>query len=534
MALLDQHGTPFRLADIAEPQTARVAVLQNQVIQSQLDGLTPARAARMLRDADAGNIVAQHQLFDDMLDRDSHLRCEWDKRCAAPTTLDWSIEPPANASAMEKASAAWVEEILRDVVDDFEDVLIAMQEAVGHGFSGIEIEWKRWGKEWIPSFHPRPQTWFQLDSTRRHIRLQDGSADGAALLPMGWIFHSPRKVKTGYASRAGLFRPAVWPFLYKAYSVGDFAEFLETYGLPIIVGKFPPGASDEEKASLFRAVTALGHDARAIMPEGMQLEIQTITGGAGGSHHLAMVDWADRAHSKLVLGQVLSAEAKATGMGSGVAALQGEVRDDIKASDARQLAATLTRDVVYPMIVLNRGGIDGLRRCPRLVFDLSEAEDLKLYSEALPKLAENGARIPVPWVHEKLRIPEAQGDEPVFGRPQPSPPVPPAAPPVQPPIPPATLRAALAALAATRPPTPDGVDTLVDAALQDWQPVMQPLVDPIQVAMDASAKAGETAEQFLARLPALLTQMDVTELTAALAHAAFTARLGARAGLGDD
>lgn len=63
---------------------------------------------------------------------------------------------------------------------------------------------------------------------------------------------------------------------------------------------------------------------------------------------------------------------------------------------------------------------------------------------------------------------------------------------------------------------------------------MQPLVDPIQAAMDASAKAGETAEQFLARLPALLTQMDVTELTAALAHAAFTARLGARAGLGDD
>ena len=189
------------------------------------------------------------------------------------------------------------------------------------------------------------------------------------------------------------------------------------------------------------------------------LEIEAITGGAGGSHHLAMVDWADRAHSKLVLGQVLSAEAKATGMGSGVADLQGEVRDDIKASDARQLAATLTRDLVYPLVVLNRGGIDGLRRCPRLVFDLGEAEDLKLYSEALPKLAENGARIPVPWVHEKLRIPEAQGDEPVFGRPQPSPPVPPAAPP----IPPATLRAALAALAAARPPASDGIDTLVDA-----------------------------------------------------------------------
>lgn len=528
--ILDQYGDLMQTGDIAEPQTARIVQLQQQVLTSQLDGITPARAARILRDADQGDIVAQHQLFDDMLDRDAHLRCEFEKRQGAIAGLDWSIAAPKGASPAEKKAAEWVEEVLRDVVDDLEDVLLAIMEAPGHGFSAVEIEWQHWGKEWIPRFHPRPQTWFKMDSSRRHLRLNDGSAEGAVPTPMGWIMHSARKVKTGYGARAGLLRPAVWPFLYKAYSIGDFAEFLETYGLPIIIGKYMSGASPEEKSSLLRAVAALGHDARAIMPEGMQLEIQAITGGAGGSHHLAMVDWADRAQSKLVLGQVLSAEAKATGMGSGVADLQGEVRSDIRASDARQIASTLTRDLVYPLIALNRGGIDGLRRCPRFVFDLGEAEDLKLFSEALPALAQGGARIPVSWVHEKLRIPEAQGDEPVFGRPQPSPPVPPAAPPV----PPATLRAALAALVAARPPAPDGIDTLVDAALQDWQPVMQPLVDPIQAAMDASAKAGETAEQFLARLPALLTQMDVTELTAALAHAAFTARLGARAGLGDD
>lgn len=524
MALIDQYGNPFRLADIAEPQTARVAALQHKTIESQLDGLTPARAARTLRDADNGSIIAQHQLFDDMLDRDPHLRCEFDKRTAAPTTLDWSIEPPANASARESADAAWAEEILRDVVDDFEDLLVGMQDAIGHGFSGVELEWKRWGKEWIPSFHPRPQTWFQQDTTRRHIHLQDGSADGAPLVPMGWIFHTPRKVKTGYTSRAGLLRPAVWPFLYKAYSVGDFAEFLETYGLPIIVGKYPPGAAPEEKSSLLRAVAALGHDARAIMPEGMQLDIQTVTGGAGGSHHLAMIDWADRAHSKLILGQVLSAEAEATGMGSGVADLQGEVRNDILVSDARQLAATLTRDLVYPLMVLNKGG-DSLRRCPRFVFDLGEAEDLALYADALPKLASNGARIPVPWVHEKLRIPMATEQEPVFG-----------APPAQPPAATATLRAALAALAApAKPAAPrDGIDALVDEALADWQPLVAPMADPIQAAMDESAAAGETAEQFLARLPALLETMDPAALTAALGRAAFTARLAGRAGLDAD
>ena len=532
MALLDQYGKPFALADLREPQTARVAALAWKTVDSQLDGLTPAKAAGLLKDADQGNLIAQAQLFDDMLDRDAHLRSEYDKRAGAPLTLDWSIAPPADASRAEKKAAAWVEDVLRTAVDDFEDVLVAMMDAPGHGFAAIELEWQRWGGEWLPRFHPRPQTWFRLAQDRRAIHLDDASGDGAPLLPMGWIFHQARKVKTGYDARAGLLRPAVWPFLYKAYAIGDFAEFLETYGLPIIIGKYMAGASADEKSSLLRAVSALGHDARAIMPEGMSLEIQQATGSSSAAH-LSMVDWADRAHSKLILGQVLSAEAKSTGLGSGVADLQGEVRADILASDARQLASTLTRDLAYPLIALNLGNIDGLRRCPRFVFDLGEAEDLKLMADALPALAAGGARISVRWVHEKLRIPEAAEGEAVFG-----------APAVVPNAMPNAAQAAVTSAAATRAalavltaggassaPAPDGIDALVDAALADWQPLMQPMADPIQAAIDESKAAGETAEQFIARLPALLDQLDPAALTAALARAAFAARIAGRAGL---
>ena len=141
MAILDQYGNPITPADIAEPQTARIAALQHQLVESHLDGLTPARAARILRDADLGDIVAQHELFDDMYDRDAHLRCEYEKRSGAVLGLDWSIEPPANASAAEKAAAQWVEETLRSAVDDLEDCVTAMMEAPGHGFSAIELEW---------------------------------------------------------------------------------------------------------------------------------------------------------------------------------------------------------------------------------------------------------------------------------------------------------------------------------------------------------------------------------------------------------
>lgn len=419
MKLVDAHGNPFKAGELREPQTSRIAVLQHQMIESQLDGLTPARAARILRDADQGNLTAQAQLFDDMLDRDAHCRAEYDKRRSAPVALDWSIEPPTNASAAEKAAAAYAEEVLRDTADDLEDVILAMMDAPGYGYAGIELEWERVGRDWVPNFHPRPQTWLTTDLLRRELRLVDGTGDGAPLQPGGWILHTPAKTKTGYVGRAGLFRACLWPFLYKSYAVGDFAEFLETYGLPIILGKYMAGATPEEKASLLRAVAALGHDARAIMPEGMSLEIQKVTGGGEGSHHLAMVDWADRAQSKAILGQTTSSEAKATGMGSGIATLHGEVRHDILRSDARQVAGTLTRDLVYTLVALNRPGVDNYRRCPRWVFDLGESEDLAQYAEALPKLVGVGFKIPRAWAHGKLRIPEPDAKEDVLAVPRP-------------------------------------------------------------------------------------------------------------------
>lgn len=521
--ILDQYGQPIALAAIAEPQTSRVATLANTYLESQLDGLTPSRAATILRAADAGDIVAQHELFDDMLDRDAHLGCEFGKRKGALLTLDWSIEPPSNPSAAEKMLAAWVEEILRDVVDDLEDVILTMMDAVGHGFAPVELEWARSGGEWLPKFHPRPQTWFRLSADRRDLRLNDGSADGAAPIPFGWIMHQHIKARTGYLARMGICRVLVWPFIYKAYSIGDLAEFLETYGLPIILGKYYQGATPDEKSSLMRAVTALGHDARAIMPKEMELEIQKVTGSGDSAPHLAMVDWAERAQSKAILGQVLSAEARATGMGSGVADLQGEVREDIKRADARQVAGTLTRDLVYPLIALNKPGVDGLRRCPRWVFDLGEADDLAAYADALPKLAAGGARVPVSWVHEKLRIPEASDSEAIFG-------AAPAAPAAgnSPPAPstvPAGAQAALRAESPAAAPTvkeslsvakPDAADLLTPALAEQADAQVARWVAEIEGMLANADSLEQFREQLLARYGDLPAEDLVTVMATAL------------------
>lgn len=504
MAIVDQWGKPLDKAAIKAPQTSRIGALANEYLTASLGGLTPARLVSALQDADNGNLMAQHRIFADMEERDAHLAAEMNKRKLALLGLDWRIDPPRNATAAEKAHAAWLDEVLRDAVDPVEDLILALMDALGHGFAAVEYEWRHEGGEYLPSFLPRPQEWFQLDTARRAIHVRNGTVDGEPLAPFGWCFHTHGKAKTGYMGRMGLYRVLVWPFLYKAYAIGDFAEFLETFGLPIITGKYFAGASDEEKASLMRAVTALGHDARAIMPADMELEIHQASSTGSKSAHLEMADWADRAISKGILGQTMSAEAQASGMGSGNAALHGEVRDDILAADAREVAGTITRDLLYPLLALNRGGVDGLRRCPRFVFDTGEAEDIKRMAESLPPLVGIGLQVPVSWAHDKLRIPLPVNNEPVLGGPAAQPP------------------AALAALAAK---LPDAASRPLDADLSALSSAAQPEVDDMLATMLRLVESAPDLPSLQMALVDLYGGLDSDELVRLMSAAMALAEL---------
>lgn len=410
--IVDQFGRPLERQTLSEPQTARLANRQREFAGHPSRGLTPARLASILEAAEQGDIIQQHELFLDMEEKDAHLFAEMAKRKRAILTVPWSIAPPRNASAAEKTLAEDVEAMLRDI-PNFEDVLLDMMDGVGHGFANLEIEWARDGKTWLTErIEHRPHSWFQLDrDTRTELRLRDDSVDGARLQPFGWISHVHR-AKSGYIARAGLCRVLSWPYLFKNYSIRDLAEFLEIYGLPLRIGKYPTGASDKEKSTLLAAVVGLGHNAAGIMPESMMVEIQEAAKGSEGPF-LAMNQWAEASISKAVLGGTLTSQADGKSSTNALGNVHNEVRHDLLEADARQVAATLSGTLVHYLVALNRGGVDS-RRLPRLEFDTGEPEDLALYADALPKLAAVGAQIPVSWVSERLRIPVPKDGEAVL------------------------------------------------------------------------------------------------------------------------
>lgn len=504
--IVDQFGRPIERATLSEPQTARLGHLAQEFATHPSRGLTPAKLARILEDAEQGDIVAQHDLFLDMEEKDGHVFAEMSKRKRALLTLDWDIAPPRNASKQEEEIAAHVRELLLDV-PNLEDVLLDALDAIGHGFAALEIEWQLLGREWLPKkIEHRPQSWFQLNpENRNELRLRDYTPQGAELQAFGWVLHTHR-AKSGYLSRGGLHRVLAWPYLFKNYSVRDLAEFLEIYGLPLRLGKYPPGASDQEKLTLLRAVTGIGHNAAGIIPEGMAIEFQE---AAKGQHDPfeAMISWCERTQSKAILGGTLTSQADGKSSTNALGNVHNEVRHDLLVSDAIQLATTLTRDLIYPLLAINKGVSDP-RRLPRLVFDTREPEDLALYAEALPKLVGVGFKIPVDYVHDKLRIPAAKDGEEVLAAVASTPKEP------------AAARAALKTGNAD-----DEFDVFGDDLASEWEPATEGLVSPLE----RLAAECRTLEEFKERLPQTIDQMDTAALTEALTKGLFAAAILGRA-----
>lgn len=486
-----------------EPQTAAPAFrpLRQELAPHPSLGLTPQRLAALLAGAETGDLTAQAALAEDMEEKDAHLYAELSKRQRALLTLDWDVLPPRSGGARDRQQAAEVRDWLL-ALPDFEDLLLNLANGLLYGYAALELEWRQEGGRWFPTAHYRPPGWFQLDpETRTELRLRSSAHyQGEPLRPLGWLVHR-HQAKSGYLARAGLARILAWPYLFKNYAVRDLAELLELHGLPLRLATYPAFLSETDKTALWTQLRDLGHNAAALLPEGVQIEFAEVQ--TRGESYQAMMDWCERSISKAILGQTLSAESKATGLGSGVASLHDDVRWDLISSDARQIAGTLTTHLIAPLLQLNRG-VEDPGRLPRFAFDLAEVADLSQYAEALPKLVSIGLPIPVAWASERLGIPAPADGEPVLTAAPPAPAL------QGEPVPARLELAPLTAAAPTDPTAP-----LVERLGVEAEPLLDALLEPVRVLLRESTDLGAFRDGLLTLYP----DLDPTAFAALMGQA---------------
>jgi len=387
------------------PQLGRVA---HETAEHPAIGIKPRQLIRLLEEAETGDLKRQHELFMDMEERDAHLFAELSKRKRALLSLNWQIAPPEDASKEEENAA----NVLTEAIDEhIRDLMFDLLDGIGHGFSACEIEWQLEEGLWLPKrFIHRPQTWFTLDpKDANKLMLRSDKGDPLELQPLGWIIHKPR-ARSGYIARAGLFRVLAMPYLMKHYALHHLNEFLEIYGLPLRLGKFPAGSDESQQKKLMNLVKSMGHSAAGIVPDSMVVDfIEAAKGNA--DNFQTMQRACDEAISKAILGGTLTSNTSESGGGAhALGQVHNEVRRDLMEADAQQLAATLTRDLIAPFCAINFAGV----RSPRFVFDLNQPADMGMMANALPPLTNSGLKIPENWLYQQLGIPVPEEGEAVL------------------------------------------------------------------------------------------------------------------------
>ena len=519
--LKDLWGRAVKTLGLNKPQTgdASVAHLNREWDEHPSNALTPARLATLMLEAEQGNLMSQCALAEDIEEKDAHVFSELQKRRRATLSIEFQVKPPPDATAAEKEDAALIQAWLESFTW-LDDMRFDLSDAILKVFSCCELDWQRDGKLWLPeAYTHQPATWFQTHpNDRNQLRLRDTSPEGQELQPFGWVRHIA-KSKSGYLARAGLVRVLAWPYLFKNYSVRDLAEFLEIYGLPLRLGKYPSGASKQEKAKLLQAVMSIGHNAGGIIPRGMDIEFQEAAKGTSDPYQ-AMINWAERSQSKAILGGTLTSQADGKSSTNALGNIHNEVREELRDADLTQLAATLTRDLVFPLYALNCTSYRHPKRHPRLEFDVTEGQDLTQYAESLPKLVDIGMKIPTTWAHDKLQIPEPDGDEPVLTTPTSNDL---AALSLRPLLQSAGANAGVAVLRNQPEPEEQALDNLLTSLThsqlnQQMETLLQPVLETLATDPDAAE----------AKLAELYPNMDDSQLEETLARIMFVADIWGR------
>lgn len=512
--ILGPDGQPIRrdtlAKEIAFASLTGVRTIWNQ--SSMASGLSPDRLARILRNADEGEHRDYLTLAEEMEERDPHYASVLGTRKRAVSSLEITVEAASDDKG-DQNIADGVRNLIRH--PGFGDMLDDCMDAIGKGYSVLEMMWDRSGSQWwVKEYIWRDPRFFRLDRvTGRELRLIDEADlfNGIPLAPYKFITHMPR-LKSGLPIRGGVARLAAAAYMCKAYAVTDWLAFSEVFGMPLRVGRYGPNATEGDIRTLINAVANIGSDAAAVIPDSMKVEFQENGTSSGGNEIFEkLATWIDKQVSKAVLGQTMTAD---DGSSNSQAQVHNDVRGDIQASDARQLENTINRDLIRAFVDLNYGP---QKQYPRVRIIVREAEDIKALSESLAKLVPLGLKVEQSVVRDKLGLPDPAAGADLL--------VPPGAP---------DAGAAPVAAAANRQQActhcgiahnnlqaaVDPIDQLEDDASSDWHPQLAPIVDPVV----ALAERCGSYEEFLAKLPTLLDEIAPDQLVKYLASATFKAR----------
>jgi phage gp29-like protein len=363
------------------------------------------RIHSILEGAQGGDTRDLFALYREIVLTDSHLQSEFGKRKLAVLGDVVSVHPKDKKNTDDVKAADAVRAVIESddlfesqigpftvVVNDFLSACVHLLESSLWPVTLLEKVYKPSTKPGlryeIAELVPVPEQLLDYVIGRMRIREtnpETGSVGGGFIEvdPTNYIVHRAHTLTTP-DFRGGPMRSLMMWWMLTTFSRDWWARFLDKYGSPFLVGKYPQG-DDASRRILERAFQWAVKIGGLVVSTQTEIEMQQATAGAAGDAYEKFFTIAQREKSKLIVGQA-SAEQRSSGLGSGISQQQENVRDDIRQWDAKRLASTLRSQLFRQYLDIN--GFKGA--VPSIVWGAESIEAAKTKAEILSNLKNAG------------------------------------------------------------------------------------------------------------------------------------------------
>ena len=351
------------------------------------------------------------KLYDEV-DRDPHAGAVLQSRYLSVISKEWEMLPaeepsakgrPATVSQAQKV-ADFVKETLLNT--NFDQARQELLQAVLYGFYVGEVIWEVRDGAIVPrrirAKHPRRFS-FTMDRELRLLTPQD-MIEGEPVPDRKFIRFTYGSSDNPYGK--GLGQKLWWPIWFKKNGIKFWLVFLEKFGMPTAVGKYPSGTSPEQQKALLDAIDAIHNETGIKIPDSMTIDLLEAA-RSGKVTYETICEYMDKQISKAVLGQTATTEGTPGKLGNEQS--QEETKQDIMESDAGLLDECLNNSIVRWIVDYNYPGITAY---PKIQTRTEAEKDLKALAER-DKTLVNDIGLPITrrYFYEAYAIPEPEEGE---------------------------------------------------------------------------------------------------------------------------
>jgi len=285
---------------------------------------------------------------------------------------------PFSDSAADKERVEWLQMVFDGL--NMRGLFKSIHEAILYKFKVIDFNWEVLNNRQTPiAFTSFDQKYFRYDPKTNYevLKIDNGKS----------LDDIPADALVCESGEMPVMLPVLRDYILKEFGLESWASFIETFGEPWIIGKYPAGATDDFKSELDDALTALAMSSRGKMPQDANIEIKETTKTTGD--HEKFKDTCDRGISISLLGHE-NAVKESSGLQVGENISSYRVKREIAVDDMFFIDAEIQRLIRN---IFDRNFGDG--KYPKFQMDKAEPRLPQDIRDNLDLAYRHGVKIPI-------------------------------------------------------------------------------------------------------------------------------------------